>query len=440
MRISTGMIYDAGVTSINKQAAALLNLQQQVASGKRILTPADDPVGAARALEVTQAQSVIVQYSSNQQNASDALALTDAQLSGATDLLGQIRDFALQGSNGTLNDSGRKSIATALRGSYEQLIGIANATDGTGQYMFAGYMGNTKPFSGSVENGVTYSGDDGQRKLQVSATQQLAVSNSGNDIFNRISNGNGTFATSYSAGNTGSGIIDAGSVTDPAKWNSASNSGNLQVQFWVDTTGSIGPANTTYYDLVDANGIPPKSLLTGTNSTPGGAGNTFTHAYTSGQSISFAGLAAPYNDFGATVTIKGAPASGDSFSLQKSSAQSVFDTVRNLIFALERPLSSGTNNASKLANDLASAVTNIDQATQTVLTVRAGIGSGINEADSLKAVNDSLTLQYTQVLSTLQDVDYTKAVSDLTRIETQLQAAQKSFVNIMQLSLFSYLP
>jgi len=434
------MIYDAGVSGINKQTETMLNLQQQVASGKRILTPADDPVGAARALEVTQSQSVIVQYSSNQQNASDALAFTDTQLSGATDLLGQIRDLALQGSNVTLNDSGRQSIATTLRGSYEQLIGIANATDGTGQYMFAGYMGNTKPFSGSVANGVTYSGDDGQRKLQVSATQQLAISNSGNDIFNRISNGNGIFTTGYSPSNTGSGIIDAGSVTDPAKWNSASNSGNLQVQFWVDTTGTIGPANTTYYDLVDANGIPPKSLLTGTNSTPGGAGNTFTHAYTSGQSISFTGLAAPYNDFGATVTIKGAPASGDSFSLQKSSAQSVFDTVRKLIFALERPLASGTNNASKLTNDIASAVTNIDQASQNIMTVRAGIGSRINEADSLKVVNDSLNLQYTQALSTLQDVDYTKAASDLARITTQLQAAQKSFVNISQLSLFSYLP
>ena len=55
MRISTGMIFDAGVAGINRQTGSLLHLQQQVSSGRRILTPSDDPVAAAQALEVTQA-------------------------------------------------------------------------------------------------------------------------------------------------------------------------------------------------------------------------------------------------------------------------------------------------------------------------------------------------------------------------------------------------
>ena len=66
MRVSNGMIFDAGVASINRQTSSLLHLQQQVASGRRILTPSDDPVAAARALEVTQASDVTAHFKQSQ--------------------------------------------------------------------------------------------------------------------------------------------------------------------------------------------------------------------------------------------------------------------------------------------------------------------------------------------------------------------------------------
>ena len=70
MRVSSGMIFDAGVSSINRQTASLLHLQQQVSSGRRILSPSDDPVAAARALEVTQSSEVVAQFIKNQDYAS----------------------------------------------------------------------------------------------------------------------------------------------------------------------------------------------------------------------------------------------------------------------------------------------------------------------------------------------------------------------------------
>jgi flagellar hook-associated protein 3 FlgL len=54
-------------------------------------------------------------------------------------------------------------------------------------------------------------------------------------------------------------------------------------------------------------------------------------------------------------------------------------------------------------------------------------------------VNEDLTLQYQQTLSQLQDLDYAKTISDLTRKQTDLQAAQQAFVRVSQLSLFNYL-
>ena len=71
--------------------------------------------------------------------------------------------------------------------------------------------------------------------------------------------------------------------------------------------------------------------------------------------------------------------------------------------------------------------------------MRSQIGSRMNEIESLASLNEDLTLQYQQTLTDLQDLDYAKAISDLTRKQTDLQAAQQSFVKISQLSLFNYL-
>lgn len=443
MRISTSMIFDAGVASINQQTADLLHLQQQVSAGKRILTPSDDPVAAAQALNVQQAKDVNSQFATNHDYVKSSLGQEEAQLSSMNDLLTRVKELAVKAGSGTLTTSDKKSISGELRSIYEELQGIANATDGNGQYMFAGYMGSTKPFGGTIDqlnaaaaNEVTYQGDDGQRRLQVSPSRYLEISDSGNDVFKRIATGNGYFSTTYAAGNTGTGMVDVGSVTDPTKWNSAANSKNLQVRFWVDTGGTIGPANATYYDLVDA--TTGTSLYTNTASTAGGGTNTFTHAYTANQPITFSGLAAPFNDFGATVSVSGAPASGDSFSIKASTSQSVFKTIASLVGALESNVANSAA-AAKYSNDIGTALQNIDQANDNVLRVRAGIGSRLSEVESLASVNSDLDLQYQQALSNLQDLDYAKAISDLTRKTTDLEAAQKSFLKTSQLSLFNYI-
>ncbi|MDO9600938.1 MAG: flagellar hook-associated protein FlgL, partial [Rhodocyclaceae bacterium] len=250
IRVSTSMIFNAGVKAINTQTAALLHLQQQVASGRRILTPADDPVGAARALEVTQAKDVTAQYSINHDNAKSALGLEEVQLTSVNNIMARLKELTVQAGNSTLSASDRRGIAFELRARFDEFLGIANATDGTGQFIFSGYMGSTKPFGVSIDAMISnpalevdYQGDDGQRRLQVSPTRFLEISDSGNDVFNRIKNGNGYFATDYAAGNTGTGVIDAGKVGNPALWAAvpAAAKQNVEVRFWQDS-GVIGSA------------------------------------------------------------------------------------------------------------------------------------------------------------------------------------------------------
>ena len=416
MRIATSMIFDTGVSNMNQQTAAALKLTQQISSGKRIITPSDDPVAAAQVLQVQQAKDINGQYTTNLNNAQSALGLEDTQLSTITDALTRIRELTIQGGNSILSASNRQSIAVELRARFDQLLGIANATDGTGQYLFSGYKGNTQPFTGNVDSmiaapasDVAYLGDDGQRALQISPSNQLAISDSGNDVFRRIAAGNGYFTTTYAAGNTGTAVIDTGTVTNPAAWTATANK-PLTLSFAV-------VAGVTTYTVTDSATPTPNTLASGN--------------YVPGQAITLAGQ-------GISFTVSGAPANGDSFTVAASSSQSLFRTLANLIGTLERPIT-GPASEAQYRVDIGSALANLDQANSNILDVRTAVGSRLNQVTSQDNMNGDLDLQYATTLSTLQAVDMTKAISDLTQTQTNLEAAQKSFAAVTKLSLFNYI-
>lgn len=421
MRISTSTIYESGIRAMQQQTEKLMQVQQQISSGRRILTPADDPVAAARVLEVSQSQSINAQYGTNNGSASDSLALEESTLGSITTLLQNVRDISVNAGDPTLNQSDRASLATALRGSYQDLLGLANSTDAGGQYLFSGYQGGTRPFSESAPGVVAYNGDQGQRLIQVSSSRQIAVSDSGADVFQRIPNGNGSFATQAAASNGGTGVIDSGTVLDPAKWNVAGNSMDYTVKFAVS-------AGVTSYDIIDK--VSGKSLLTGT--APGAA--PYPRTYTSGSNIDFSQAGPPAFDFGARLSISGAPADGDSFTVKASTNQDVFQTINDLANLLQ----TSTSNAA-LTNGLSALQRNLDNALDKVSTVRSSTGSRMKELDLVKGVGDNQALQYSQTISSLQDVDYARAASELTQQQVNLEAAQKSFAKVAGLSLFSYL-
>lgn len=402
MRISTNTVYEQGVSSMLRQQEAMLKTQQQVASGRRILTPADDPVAAARALEVTQADSINTQYAENRDNAKSSLGLAESVLQGVTTLIHDVRTVAVNAGNTTLSNNDRASLASELRGRLDELVGLANSTDGSGQYLFSGYQGTTKPFT-RTPAGVQYSGDQGQRLIQVAASRQIVVSDSGTDIFERIRNGNGVFVTAAGAANSGSGVISPGSVITPASLTGH----NYQINFTV-------AAGITTYDVVDA-----------TSSTTLSAANP----YTSGSTISFDGL---------QFDIQGAPANGDQFTVAPSTNQSLFKTLADLIAVVAAPVI-GQAGGAKLSNGLNVALLNLDRGLDNILSVRAALGTRLQEVDALQSAGEDLTLQYQQTLSQLQDVDYAQALTELNRQQMYLDAAQKSFVKVSGLSLFNYL-
>ena len=185
MRVSTALIHDTAVGSIQDQQTKLLSLQQQVATGRRAVKPSDDPIATARALEVSQSKSVNNQFQLNQGYAKEALGLVENKLEGVKDILGYVRDQVVAAGNGTFSQSERDAVAIDLRARFDALLSLANSQDGKGEYVFSGFKGDTQPFAGGL-SGVTYQGDQGERTMQVSTSRVLPVSNSGDEVFMKV--------------------------------------------------------------------------------------------------------------------------------------------------------------------------------------------------------------------------------------------------------------
>ena len=449
MRVSTGMMFDNGTAGLLDNQSTLFKLQNQMSTGRRVVTPADDPVASAQALVTTQSQSVNKQYMENQGNARSQLGLVEGNLDSLTSLLQDIRERAVQLGNAALTDKERAFIQSEFRSRFEDLVSLGNAQNGAGQYLFSGYQGATKPFAVNPAGAapfvagptaaVDYFGDQGERLLQVDASRQMGITASGIDVFMRIRNGNGEFSVSTPSTaplNSGTAIADQGTVLDIAKWNASPvQPQDFQIQFRVDNT--VQPP-VTYYGLQDAAGTT--SLITGGAVTGAPFAAPEWQVYRPGQAIQFSGLAAAFGgDLGVQVEVEGAPADGDRFAVRSSDNQSIFDTVQNLISIAGQPIAVSSAGNTEFMNDLGGQLAALDRGLENVLRVRASVGSRLAELDALEATGSDLDLQYAARISNLQDLDYASAISDLSRRQMQLEAAQASFVRITGLSLFSHL-
>jgi len=301
MRIGTLNMFQQGVNAIIDRQNDLFRTQQQLSSGKRINRPSDDPSGAAQLLGLSKSLKVTDQHQRNIDSVSSRLELEDSSLAGVGDALQRARELTVQGLNDTNGPVARAGIAKEIRQILDQVKGLANRTDATGEYLFAGFKGQSAPFSDNGAGVFSYTGDQGQRLVQVGAARQIADGNSGFDVFMKI----------------------------PA----ASGGG--------------------------------------------------------------------YKD--------------------------VFSTLYKLATDLE---ANAPNPAS---------LDQLDNAMRNITGIRATVGARLNAADSQKTVNASLIEQMTNTRSTIEDLDYAKAASRLSRQSVTLQAAQQAFVKVQNLNLFKFL-
>lgn len=400
MRISTSMLNNTAVNGIMQDESALSQTQNDLSTGKSVNTPADNPVAAVQLLQLNNTNSQYQQYISNGQSANTNLTLEEQALSSSTTTLQSIRDLVVQANSATNNTTDLQDIASQISALESQLQGNANTQNAQGEYLFAGYSTGTQPFVRGSSGSISYVGDSGASSVPLSSGTSVQTGDPGSAVYMNIPAGNGVFTTAASTGNTGTAVIDTGSVTNQSAW--------VAGQYTVSFT--------------DANDY------TVTNSG-GGTVASGTYNASNGGEVAFNGV---------QVGISGAPAAGDSFTVSSSGTQSVFNTLDNLVSSLNNA-GSGAAARAQLSSSLGGSLQQIQQALNQVSTVTSNVGSRIS---LISSVNNSLTSASTTVttqISNLSALDYAAATSKYSQEYVALQAAEQSYADINQLSLFKYL-
>lgn len=410
MRISSHQLQQNAINSMLEQQAKLTRTQQQVATGKKIFKPSEDPVAAAKVVNLKDTLAGIEQHQVNIGAARARINIAEGVLSSSVDAIHRLRELAVQANNDSQNESTRYFISEEVEQLLDELLNLANTTDSNNEFLFAGSLTRVKPFSHNDTGGFDYNGDESHREIQISRTRQIAVDDSGADIFLAIREGNGTFATFSGAENKGSGVIDPGRATG----------------FFVpDTYAIVFDQQYPGFAIPEEAGRVPL-----TYSVVDSKGNILVggEPFEEGKEIIFNGV---------HTSIKGIPEHGDYFVIRPSQNKGLFSTVQDFVNIL-RAKTPEENDKVAFHNKMNQVLANLSQSLDNILGVRGTIGARLNALDSQEAINDAYKLQIREILSDVEDLDYAEAVSKLNLQLTGLEASQKAFTKVQNLSLFNY--
>jgi len=191
MRLSSSQIYQQAVSAMLNKQAELAKTQLQMATGKRVLAPSDDPAAATRVIDLNQVIETTTQYQRNSDYADARLSTEETVLADVGNVLQRVRELSVRANNDTLSAGDRQAIADEVRTNLDAVFQLANNQDASGEYLFAGYKTDTIPFTDDGSGNYTYQGDQGIRSLQVGANRQVSVGDAGNDVFMKVDDGVG---------------------------------------------------------------------------------------------------------------------------------------------------------------------------------------------------------------------------------------------------------
>ncbi|MDX1557263.1 MAG: flagellar hook-associated protein FlgL [Marinobacter sp.] len=406
IRISSQQIFSGGINRLQELNTSLNNTQQQISTGQRVNKPSDDPVAAARILKLDQELSRVETYQRNVDLADNRLKQEESALESSIDVIQRIRELTVQAGNGSLSANDRRSISSELEERLGQLANIANTRDASGEYIFSGFQGSVKAFEQDPSGSWVYQGDEGQRVLEIDDGVTVPISDNGKDIFVRVPAAVTGENTSVTSGSSISGV-------------SLVNEADLQAAF----------PDTFPDDIeiqVDENGV-----ITASNSL--GPLSVTPATYESGEPFEVAGVEATI-----TGPLPTAP-DVDSYTLKINEKQSVFGTIENLIAGLNNIDKSSPGGQAEYDDLIANSLINLDNAQESIILKQTELGGRMNAVESTKTFLEDSSVYTNEIRSQLQDVDYAEAISNLSFQSFVLQAAQQSFAQVSQLSLFDRL-
>ncbi|WP_347904725.1 flagellar hook-associated protein 3 [Pseudomonas purpurea] len=370
MRISTAQFYEASAANYQKNFSNVVKSNEEASSLIRVNTAADDPVGAARLLQLGQQSAMLDQYAANTTTLKGTLGQAESVMTSITNVLQRAKELALGAGNAGYTDNDRKANASELGQIEEQLLSLMNTKDQNGKYIFSGSKGDTEPFARNSDGTYSYNGDQTSLSLPIGDTMSMATNSTGWDVFQQAINTNRSLTTMTApAVDDGRVVLSNGQVNSSVNYNANFRSGEPYVVSFVSSTqlkitdaggndvtaeaskngvisNNVGAnSQTVSFRGVDltlnmnlkATDTNPDAVIAGHNFTLASKPDTFTNSRMPGNSSTAVVT-------GATVSSQAAYAAAfpNGGAVLKFTSATAYDLYASPLTADSKPVSSGT--------------------------------------------------------------------------------------------------
>ena len=393
-RIASFHNYRSVANDMNRQQVKVQENQQQLASGKRLLTAGDDPVSSIYIQNFDQQNTQIEQSLKSITLARNRLDNEETAITEVENLLDEAKRKSMMMVNGSLSGDDRLAHKQDMQGMFDSFMNLVNTQDESGNYIFAGNQYSKQPFFRDNNGHVTYVGDSYQRMAKVAPSVDVPMNDAGDKLFMEVANPYGDYQPDYQ--------LQSGSLLLLSQATNANNAdqSDYRIEF---STSSAG----TSYQLFQ-NG-------TMVSSAP----------FDPGTGIQWGTL---------QVDLEGEIENGDIIDLSRQDKINVFDSFRRSIELSDRDVSDASASA-----ELHQAIAELSEGFKHINRARSEIGTRLQTLDRQENMHEDFKIVMTQARGTLEDLDYATAVIELNENMMALQASQQAFAKTKDLNLFNYI-
>ncbi|ENC6657354.1 flagellar hook-associated protein FlgL [Aeromonas hydrophila] len=401
MRITTNMVYNRNISSLNGANERLSTAYEQLMTGNKFKTAGEDPSGMSQKLALTKEIDLFKQYGVNGSLLENSLGHEETVLSALNTAMTSAQTLIQKANDSAVGFEDRQAIASELEGLQKQMFDLMNSKNSQGEYIFGGNQSKTQPFIQDASGNYVFQGDTGQRNIQVSPTVQIPANDSGFNLFEIV----------------------------PTRRTSSAGSANIQVG--VADQGNFDSFYRNNYDPSLASNQYTVNTIAGTPDTyeirDGGGALLQSGDYVAGNKI-------PFNGLELTLSL---PAGGaaQNFVLDPPQNNNILDGMSDFITALRDPNITPDTFQLKVADATAhmkNARLNVDQGL-------GEIGGRMNGLEQVMGSNDGLSTLNEQARAKVSEADLYEVIATLSKEDAALSATQLSFSKISKLTLFDYI-
>lgn len=414
MRITNNMLINNMIGYIGNSLTRMEKYQYQLATGKKISVPSDDPVVAARALKLRTDVAEIEQYRRNVKDAASWMEITEDALGKVGDVLQKARDLAVQASNGTNTEDELQKVRAEVDQLRNQLIQLGNSTY-AGRYIFSGYKTN-KPLLDEQTGRFLETVNNAERILyEVGVGDSININVAGGDLFNGGGN-----ATGDTPGVT-AGTAAIGSLNIDASNNTLTLTVDGETCTVTLTAGTYASSQALAKEIQDR---VNEALTASADISVNAEGDVL--SFTTGSrgdasAISIDGTSAAAANLGLAAAAESPGTTGQVGSL--------IQNIDSFIAFLD------SGDYESISNLLA----DIDGDINNVLRLRADVGARENRTELTLNRLESDSLNFTKLMSENEDVDAAEAILNLKSEENVYRASLAGGARIIMPTLLDFL-